>query len=289
MKWWKAILGAAVIVGFGYVVWAQRTSGGKLPWEQSLAQVAQPQTVSLPKGSAVELILMEAIDAGGTKEGETVDLAVLKAVVAQGKTLIPVGAKAVAVVSKSRGASLFGAVTNRPARLEVTLQHIVLADGRKIPITGEKGAAVYAFTQANTAERLNAAKVDNLWNDPGARDALMGIAQSAIDGKGIGGSEEKVKDLADRLGMEKTRQLSSSPGSGISIEQVLGAMADNDAGSLEGAQAVLLAQAVGEMSDLVSSVDHKVRGVFKGRTIRATMGTPVMVWTAQTESLRPGK
>ncbi|MBL8069185.1 MAG: hypothetical protein JNM28_12100 [Armatimonadetes bacterium] len=282
MKWWKAFAGIAVLSGFGYVVWAQANTG-HMPWEKAIAGSSKPAPVSLPKGTPVELILLEGIDAGGTKEGETVDMAVLKDVVIQGKTVIPLGTKAVAEVSKSRGASLLGAVTNRPARLEITLKYIILQGGRKIPISLEKGEFTYIFTQENTAERLNAAKVDNLWNDPGARDALIGIAKSAVDGKGMADGQAQFKNLADRLGMEKSKQLSENPTSGLTLDQVLGAMADNDTGSMQGAQAVLLAQAVGEVSDLVSSVDHKVRGIFKGRTIRANMGTPVMVWTAETE------
>lgn len=282
MKWWKAFAGIAVLSGFGYVVWAQANTG-HMPWEKAIAGSSKPAPVSLPKGTPVELILLEGIDAGGTKEGETVDMAVLKDVVIQGKTVIPLGTKAVAEVSKSRGASLLGAVTNRPARLEITLKYIILQGGRKIPIALENGEPSYIFTQENTAERLNAAKVDNLWNDPGARDALVGIAKSAVDGKGLGDGQAEFKNLADRLGMEKSKQLAENPTSGLTLDQVLGAMADNDTGSMQGAQAVLLAQAVGEVSDLVSSVDHKVRGIFKGRTIRANMGTPVMVWTAETE------
>lgn len=283
MKWWKALAGIAVLSGFGYFVWAQANIG-HLPWEKAIARSSKPAPVLLPKGTPVELILLEGIDAGGTKEGETVDMAVLKDVVIQGKTVIPVGTKAIAEVSKSRGASLLGAVTNRPARLEITLKSIILPGGRKIPISLESGETTYIFTQENTAERLNAAKVDNLWNDPGARDALIGIAKSAVDGKGMADGQAQFKNLADRLGMEKSKQLVDNPTSGLTLNQVLGAMADNDIGSMQGAQAVLLAQAVGEVSDLVSSVDHKVRGIFKGRTIRANMGTPVMVWTAQTET-----
>lgn len=288
-KYLAAVAGLVVLGGFGYAVYSMRTNNGKLPWEKALSQVVQEKAVVLPKGTPVELILLEGIDAGGTKEGETVDMGVLRDVKVGGKVVIPMGAKATAEVSKSRGASLMGAVTNRPARLEMTFKHLILADGREIKISGQDGEMIYQFTQENTAERIDAAKIDNLWNDSGARNSLTDIAKGAFEGKDLRSQQEEIKKLADRLGLEKTKGLSENPGQAITLDRVLGAMADNDTGSLDGVQAVLLAQAVGEVSDLASSVDHKLRGVFKGRTVRATIGTPVMVWTVTDEKFEPKK
>jgi hypothetical protein len=285
-KYLAALAGLVVLGGFGYVVMSMRSNQGKLPWEGAVAKVVESQALTLPKGTAVELILLEGIDAGGTKEGETVDMGVLKDVKVNGRVVIPMGAKAVGEVAKSRGASLLGAMANKPARLSMTIKHIVLANGQEIKIAGQDGKEIYEFTQENTADRIDAAKIDNLWNDNGARNALTEIAKGALTGKSLQSQESEVKLLADRLGLEKTKALSTDPGSAakdVSLEKVLAAMADNDTGGLDGVQAVVLAQAVGEISDLASSVDHKLRGVFKGRTIRATIGTPVMVWTASDE------
>ncbi len=285
-KYLAALAGLVVLGGFGYVVYSMRSNQGKLPWESAGAKILNAQAMTLPKGTPIELILLEGIDAGGTKEGETVDMGVLKDVKVGGRVVIPMGAKAIGEVSKSRGASLLGAMSNRPARLSMRLTHIVLADGREIKIAGQDQSAEYSFTQENTADRIDAAKIDNLWNDNGARNALTEIAKGAFTGKSLETQQDEVKLLADRLGLEKTKELSSNPSSGakdVTLDKVLAAMADNDTGGLEGVQAVVLAQAVGEISDLASSVDHKLRGVFKGRTIRATIGTPVMVWTSKAE------
>lgn len=285
-KYLAAVAGLVVLGGFGYIAMSMRSNQGKLPWEGAVAKISEAGALTLPKGTGIELIMLEGIDAGGTKEGETVDMAVLKDVKINGRVVIPMGAKATGEVSKSRGASLLGAVANRPARLSMTFKHIVLSDGREIKIAGQDASEEYQFTQENTADRIDAAKIDNLWNDNGARSALTEIAKGAMTGKSLESQQKEVALLADRLGLEKTKALSTNPGSAakdVSLEKVLAAMADNDTGGLEGVQAVVLAQAVGEISDLASSVDHKLRGVFKGRTIRATIGTPVMVWTVSEE------
>ncbi|MFM9873693.1 MAG: hypothetical protein ACKVQS_09550 [Fimbriimonadaceae bacterium] len=285
-KYLAALAGLVVLVGFGYVVVSMRSNQGKLPWEGAVAKITEAKGMTLPKGTEIELILLEGIDAGGTNEGETVDMGVLKDIKVGGKVVIPMGTRATAEISKSRGASLLGAMANKPARLSMMYKHLTLEDGREIKISGQDGAEEYEFTQANTADRIDAAKIDNLWNDNGARNALTEIAKGAVTGKGLESQEEEVKLLADRLGLEKTKELSSNPTSaakGVTLDKVLSAMADNDTGGLQGAQAVVLAQAVGEISDMVSSVDHKIRGIFKGRTIRATIGTPVMVWTVSDE------
>lgn len=291
-KYNAAVAGLVVLGGFGYVAMSMRSNQGKLPWEGSVAKVGEVRSITLPRGTAIELILLKGIDAGGTKEGETVEMGVLKDVKVGGKVLIPMGSKAIGEVSKSRGASLLAALSNQPARLSMKFRHVILADGREIKISGKDGGEEYEFTQSNTADRLDAAKIDNLWNDNGARDAMTEIAKGAITGKSLETQQEVVKLLADRLGLEKTKELSSNPGSmgkEVTLERVLAAMANNDTGGLDGVQAVVLAQAVGEISDLASSVDHKLRGIFKGRTIRATIGTPVMVYTVLDEKFVASK
>lgn len=283
-KYVAAVAGALVLGGFGYGVWFMRNNDGKLPWEAgAIAGVMAPKEVVLPKGTPIELILLETLNSGGSQVGESVEMGVLRDVLVDGKVVIPMGAAAVGTVSRSRGASLLRAVANQPARLEMTLKHVVLADGREIPISDQEGEVVYPFTQANTAERLDAAKIDNLWNDAGARDALTNIAKGTFEGKNLGEQQGELRRFAERLGLEKTQELSTEPGKDVTMDRVLQALADNDTGGLDGVQAVVLAQAVGEISDLASSVDHKLRGVFKGRSIRATIGTPVMVWTVGDE------
>lgn len=286
MKYWKAILGLIAVGGFGYLAFSMRNNDGKLPWEAA-EQVVQTQKITLPAESQIECLLLEGLDAGGSKVGQEVTLGVLKYVKARGKTVIPMGTKVIAEISRSRGASLLNAISNTPARLEMTLKHIVLSDGREIPVRANEGKEIYIFTQENTADRIDSAKIDNLWNDPEARGSLLKIAEGAVTGKGLEEQQKQIKNLADRLGLEHTSELTSEPGKsvqGLDLISALDMMRKGDTGSLDGVQAVLAAQAVGELADLTSSIDHKVRGIFKGRTIRATIGTPVLLYTAKAES-----
>jgi hypothetical protein len=285
MKYWKALLGLLVLSAAGFAFVSMRQNEGKLPWESQIARVIpQLKEAQLPAGTPVELILLEGIDAGGTKEGETVEMGVLKDVKVDGRIVIPMGARATAKVTKSRGASLLGAVANRPARLEITLESITLGSGLIVPIEIEKGDAIHEFTQENTAERIDAAKVENLWNDSGARDSMIKIAEGTIKGQPLERQHEEVKQLADRLGLEKTKELTTNPTKELTMERILAALAENNAADIGGIDSILLAQAAGEVSDLVSSVDHKVRGIFKGRTIRANIGTPVLVRTVKAQT-----
>jgi len=286
MKYWKAILGLIALGGFGFVAFSMRNNGGKLPWE-AVTKLAQMQKVTLPAESQVECILLEGVDAGGSKVGDEVSLGVLRDVKVGGKTVIPMGAKVIAEINRSRGASLFGAMGNTPARLEMTLKHVLLADGREIAVRANESKEIFVFTQENTADRIDSAKIDNLWNDPEARGSLVKIAEGAVTGKGLEEQHKQLKNLADRLGLEHTSELAAEPGKsvqGLDLISALDMMRKGDTGSLDGVQAVLAAQAVGELADLTSSIDHKVRGIFKGRTIRATIGTPVLLYTAKAES-----
>jgi len=288
MKTWKAILGVLVLAGFGFLAYSMRTQNGKLPWEAGATQGAT-MTITLPVKTQIETLLLEGIDAGGTKVGEEVSLGVLKDVKAGGKTVIPLGSKVIAEITKSRGASLFNAIGNTPARLEMTVKHVELADGRKILVTASGGKDVFVFTQENTADRIDSAKIDNLWNDNEARNSLLKIAEGAVTGRGIAEQQKQIKTLADRLGMERTSELASEPGKsvqGLDLVSAMDMVRRGDTGSLDGVQAVLAAQAVGELADLTSSIDHKVRGIFKGRTIRATIGTPVLLYTAKAEEFK---
>ncbi len=281
MRFWKALLGLIVLAGFGYAAYSMRTNDGKLPWETARTG---PRDVTLPARTQIQLILLEGLDAGGSKEGDKVSLGVLEPVKVGGEVLIPLGTKAIGTVVESRGASLLNAVINRPARLAIRLEAVEL-DGQRIPIVTQEGDALFQFTQENTAERIESAKIDRLWNDPEARNALIAIAESSVTGKNLDERQKELRQLAERLGMDKTTDIVQGNNVGIDLSSAITMLRSGNASSLTGVEAVLAAQAAGEIADLVSSVDHKVRGVFKGRTIRATIGTPIVVYTARRETI----
>lgn len=276
---------------FGGVVFAGTT--GKLSGIPLLGNMfsASPgeRTVSVPKGTAVKLILAEGLDAGGSKVGDEVDLLVAEDVVVDGVVVIPRGTMAKGKVEVSRGASLLASMSNRPARLAVSLDHLKLkkqvltssqvAEQAVVlePVTGNK-EGYYEFTQENTADRVNAAKIDQLWEDPKSREALATIAEKMAAGESLDGVDTDVKKVADSLGLKKASAVaekSGAGGNGLTLGKAVDAVVSGNLGGLVGADRVLAAQAMGEISDVVSSVDHKVRGVFKARTVRASIGTPV--------------
>lgn len=272
-----------MLAGFGYAAYSMRTNGGRLPWEQNRAEV--PREVSVPARTQIQLILLEGLDAGGSKEGDEVSLGVVQPVKIGDQIAIPMGTRAVGTVVESRGASLLNAVINRPARLAIRLDAIEL-NGQKIPILTKDGDSIFPFTQENTAERIESAKIENLWNDPKAREALIAIAESSVTGKNLDERSSELKNIAERLGMSKTTDIVEGKGVGVDLSSAISLLRSGNASSLSGVEAVIAAQAAGEIADLASSVDHKVRGIFKGRTIRATIGTPLVVYTARRETIR---
>lgn len=278
MKALKALIGLAVLGGFGYAAWTLRANEGQFPWEGP-----KTVTVTVPAGTAIELVMLESLDAGGSKIGEEVELAVAEDVVVEGRVVLARGTRATAVVSQSRGASLFAALGNQPARLAMTLGEIKLEDGRTVALTTAGGAPVHEFTQANTADRVDAAKLARLWQEPKSKAALTEIAKASILGQPLAIEGEDLATVSKSLGLEKTTALAQSPAQGVgglTLGKTLDAMTAGSAAGLAGADAVLAAQAIGELAELAGSVDHKLRGVFKARTVRAPIGTPVAAQTA---------
>ena len=280
MKALKVIGGLAVLGAFGYGAYSLGQGTLKIPG----IGTAKKQVVIVKPGTEITFVLLETLDAGGSKEGETIDLAVMNDVLVGNAIVITKGTRAHATVTRSRGASLANAVANRPARLEMEFGKLTLADGRKIDLTGMSGEDTYEFTQENTADRIDAASIDKIWQNPKSREALADIVEKIENGEKVDESREDFKKLSQELGLKKTTEIMDEPGKSskkLSLGTALDAFTRGEVSSLVGMDAVVAAQAMGELTDLVSSVDHKLRGVFKQRTIRATIGTPIQAKTTE--------
>lgn len=269
--------GLAVLAAFGGGVWAYQQ--GMLPFAQ------KEPPVKVPKGTQVPLILLESLDAGGTQVGQQVKLAVLEDVVIDDRIVVIRGTEATGEVTESRGASLMGALSNRPARLAIRVKTLRLRDGRTIDLQTEEGKSIYTFTQANTVGRTDSARLDRLWEDPKSRDALEKIAEGVRTGGTDAALPDGVGALAGSLGLERTREVAEgraqTRSGGLTLDNAMRALQTGDMGAVTGVDSVTTALALGELANLANSVDDKVRGFFKGRTIRATVGTPVNVVTAE--------
>lgn len=269
--------GLTILAAFGGGVWAYQQ--GLLPF------ALKEPPVKVPKGTEVPLILLESLDAGGSKVGHQVKLAVVEDVVIDDRIVILRGTEATAEVTESRGASLMGAISNRPARLAIRLEKLRLRDGRTIDLQTEDGKPIYTFTQANTVGRTDAARLDRLWEDPKSREALEKIAEGVRTGSADAALPAGVGELAGSLGLERTRDVAEgraqTRSGGLTLDNAMRALQTGDMGAVTGVDAVTTALALGELANLANSVEDKVRGLFKGRTIRATVGTPVTVVTAE--------
>lgn len=280
----------AALVGAGGVFMATRPAGSE-PY-------AGPRVrdVTLPEGTEVPLLLAETLEAGQAKEGDEVTLLVSEDVVVDGAVVVMKGQKVTGHVVQSRGASLVSALSNRPARLAISIDggEAILTDVEKSGATvkyqlelaakeaDDEGS--YQFTQENTAGRADAAKVDALWEDPKAREAMTALAEKMVGGteNAPAGSEDSldtdVRTIAEKMGLKKTEELADkgvADPKGLTLGKAVDSLVAGNMGSYAGGDAVLALQAMGEVADVVSSVDHKLRGMFKARTVRATLGTPV--------------
>lgn len=286
-KWMSVAAGVVVLASFGGLVWAGNTGKfADVPLLGNLfAGKSAPLVIKLPAGTKLNLILRETLEAGSSKVDDQVDLVLAEDVKIGDQVIIPRGAAATGKVTKSRGASLASAIANRPARLEISLESIKFGDYvvEIAPVEALQDGA-YEFTQKNTSERLDSAKIDKLWEDEKSKEALATIADKLSKGESLDGVDADVKKVAEAIGLKNAEQLvdkGAADPKGITLGKAVDAMTQGNVGALAGADSVLAAQALGEISDLVSSVDHKVRGVFKARTIRATIGTPIQAKTVE--------
>ncbi|MBS1710039.1 MAG: hypothetical protein JSS65_15110 [Armatimonadetes bacterium] len=281
------LVGLLVLAAFGAGVLFTR------PWEKGAAAVKPgspaPQPVRLVQGTHLELLLLTALDSGGSAEGSQVDLVLAKPVSVGGKTVLPAGSRAVGKVTQSRGASVFSGMANRPARLAVSVESIQAPDGAVVLLSASDDGT-FEFTQANTSGRKDAARVDRLWQTPEGQQVLKDFAAKST---GIGQADEvDLKRMADVLGLEDTRKVadrldSKNRKSGPSAQDAVNGLMRGDLSQLTGIDLVMATRALGEIQSVVASVDDKLRGVFKGSNIHATAGTPVQAKVKEDAKLMP--
>lgn len=272
------LAGLLVLGAFGGAVFAWKSGLAHLP------KPKKPKVLLLPVGTKVPLVLTTTLTSGGTKTGETVDLLVTDDVKLGPQVVIERGTKVQAEVTKSRGATAASAVANQPARLEITLKSVSTADGHTLKLVGTDGP-VYEFTQKNTAGRKDAAKVDRLWETPEGKQALESLRTSSTEGGLHAPDPAALQKVADAVGMEKTKQLLAKPRQDQPADKMLGALAKGDLASVAGFDQVLGIQALGEIASVTRAVDDKLRGIFKGNNIEATVGTPIVAKTGEKYSI----
>lgn len=97
---------------------------------------AVPAAIVLPKGTMIRLMVLNEVNSRDHKTGHRFVVRVDEAVAADGQIVIPVGAKGWGEVVAAQGTGGAG----KSGRLNARLLHVE-ADGRLIPVTGERQTA----------------------------------------------------------------------------------------------------------------------------------------------------
>ena len=278
------VLGGLVVLGL--------FAGGLYAWKSGLLhklKAKKPKVLTLAPGTPLPLVLVDGLSSGGSKTGQQVTLLLTEDVKLGKRVVLERGTKVMAEVTKSRGATAMTAVANEPARLEITLKPVTMKDGKTINLRGTDGA-VFEFTQANTAGRKDASKIDRLWETPEGRTALEGLKSSATDGGPRLPDPQSLRKVADAIGLEKTKKFLDAPrgtAEPLALDKLVGAIGHGDLLTLSGVDQVLGVQALGEIASVGKAVDDKIRGIFKGNNIEAPIGTPVTAKTAEKYQITP--
>jgi hypothetical protein len=284
------VLLALLVVGLG--VYAFREPLGL---EQSQSLGDRPTRVPtemieilVPVGTEVPLVLVEKLESGGTEEGENATFVTARDVVVDDGIVIPAGRSVQGEVVWSRAANVASDIINQPARLQVMFESVELANGERISLSGKatESAEPYEFNRENTGRELSQDTLTRLWDSPDTRQLMEHLA------KGMSGEEEldldredaeQLEFIARELGLDETSQMLENGDSSAveELERALQRAQGGDLSGFESPEAMLAVAAISELGNLASGVDRSLRGIFKGRNIRAYVGTPVTVYIAE--------
>ena len=246
--------------------------------------VSGPETLA-PKGAEVSLILLRQLEAGSTREGTLVPFMVAADVQnAEGKTILEKGSIAEGEVKWSRSEGTLSGMMGKPARLEVSIKRtrapggetVLLQAGREDPNDG------YAFNRGNTG--LQDARVDTQQSttlNEQIRESIDEFFETG-DASNLDAREEVrewVRRMASENGMEELK--GKMDGSTSDLEKVVRSVRDGSITKLTAPEMVLAVHAVIELGRLAHSVERSIGGKFKGRTIKAFVGTPAKAYIAE--------
>lgn len=241
---------------------------------------ATPETpasrkVTLAAGTPVRLVLLDELTSGGSAEGTEVRLALMEPV--EG---LPAMSPATAIVAWSRTEGTLGSLTNRPARLNLTLKSLRGPNGEEIPLATDLDAPRdYELNRANTGRPSTVAQ-----REPDEADAAVGTAVKDLieQGKSGGLNAEEVGQLARKLGMNETAKLAQD-GKLNQVQDLFqkvrsgGTIADLASGGT-------IAAAM-ELVNLAGDMGHRLGRTLGGRNIRAYPGTVIPAYVAETTTV----
>lgn len=283
MKWLKFAGGLAVLAAFGYAAWQVGGGGTNLPFLKP-----QPKSATLPAGSQVSLMLMRSLASGREQKGDRVPMVVAKDVTGpDGSVLIRAGAPAMAEVTWSRGSSAATQLINQPARLEIELVSVALADGQTVALTTKKGgkSTSYALTRQNTDSQDATDAVEALWKHQETQGALTAL-QQRLTGENPNSEikapdlQKALQDVARQMNMPNTQGAIQNPKAWDSLTSTIQKAQGGDFTGLTSGELGLALGAIGELGRLAGTVDKSLKGMIKGRNIVAPVGLPLTAYTA---------
>lgn len=255
---------------------------------------APPAPIALPQGTTVSLILLQKLDSGGSDSGAPVPLMVAEDVrAADGSVLIRRGTPATGTVSQSRGAGALSALANTPARLAIQLDHTWGIDGTQVDLCASKDEpdAEYAFTRDNTGKIGGSVDLDKVWSNERAQPVLERLAQNLEDGRPLDLSDPVVRqtlqDVAGELHLDATSRLLEQGELKRADDLLSQVRKGGSAAALINGAALPTIGAALELAHLAGSVGSRIGGIFKGRNIRAHVGTPVSAFVKRPATIQP--
>ncbi|MCB8932569.1 MAG: hypothetical protein H6534_03910 [Chthonomonadaceae bacterium] len=253
-----------------------------------------PKPVALAAGTPVSLILLQKLDSGGTAVGTVVPLMVAEDVKApDGTVLIRRGAPASGTVTLSRSAGALSALANTPARLALRLERTWGVDGSEIVLCAEidDADAAYAFTRDNTGKIGGEVDLEKVWSNDTAQPILERLSQNLEEGKSLDLSDPEIRrtlqDVARDLNLDSTSRLLQRGELERADNLLAQVRQGGSAAALVNGAALPTIGAAIELANLAGRVGSRIGGVFKGRNIRAHVGTPVPALVAEQASVRP--
>ncbi len=227
-----------------------------------------PRTTTLAAGTEIELVLFDELTSGGSEKDTPVRLALAKEIDG-----VPAMSPAGAVVSWSRTEGTLGGLTNRPARLNLTLQSLRGPGGEEIPLSADpKEAKDYELNRENTGRPDASVPVGPDEEDEQAKLAVQELIQKGQSG---GLDARQVGDLARKLGMGETAKLADA-GRLSEVQSLCRAV--RDGGTVAGLASGGTVAAAMELVNLAGGVAQRLDRTLGGRNIRAYPGTVVKAY-----------
>ncbi len=269
---------------------------------------------TLSAGTELVLSLLRQLEAGRAREGEKVPLVVSRDVRdAQGNVLIPQGSVVNGEVSWSRSEGSLSGIANQPARLAIRVPEMRTPDGEEVRLVAhlDKPDEPFMFTRANTGlpDGNGLSTIDG--GEPAERrPEIPDMARSLhrqemervraeIESALSSGDFDRLADkefrlaferVADRLGLPETKKIvEAKTGERCDLDSAKAFVHGVESGTLVKLAAPEFAaglSALKELGIVAREIDSKVRGMLKGRTIRAYVGTPVRVFVAESKRMR---